>query len=307
MTLVERAPAVRGALLVPGGVRYQRLVVDRTDCRLVVDLHPAITVALVRGEEVAAASRLAAGALGGDTPGVHLELVDAEGRELVLFRPHGGRARVIDVVEQVEVAAPRPPESDDDAAVLRQLAGLAADELVLAVDRLFAAVEAEGFRESARRDRGGRRSRRARARADREAAEGAAVEAAYAAWEAALPEVSVSWAVDHATAVSACAEAARRSAAVEALERGHLRAQGVVAAVAEIVAAPARLPLVLTLPLPHLGVAESELLLDLLTDVLRGRQVLVVTDSPRVAGWARLEALAGRAAVVEPDVVIGAI
>jgi hypothetical protein len=33
----------------------------------------------------------------------------------------------------------------------------------------------------------------------------------------------------------------------------------------------------------------------------------VVTDSPRVAAWARLESLAHRAALVEPVLVIGAI
>jgi hypothetical protein len=53
--------------------------------------------------------------------------------------------------------------------------------------------------------------------------------------------------------------------------------------------------------------AESELLLDLLSEILRGRQVLVLTDSRCVASWARLEALTGRAAVIEPDVVIGAV
>lgn len=307
MTLVDRAPTLRGAPFAPGGVRFRRLVVDRPDCSLVVDFHPGITVALVGGDEVPVAARLAAAALHGEEPGVHVELTDPEGRELVVFRPHGARPRVVDVVEQAEVPASALPGPGPLAADLTRLGTVDPGELVAVVDRLFAAVEAEGLRASARRDRSGRRSRRARARADRLAAEATAGEAAYAAWEALLPGLGVAWAVEHAAEVAACAEAARRSGALAAVDEGELRAQAVVATVAELLAQPADRPQLVTLPVPGLGQAESELLLDLLADVLRGRQVLVVTDSPRVAAWARLESLTGQAALVEPDLVIGAL
>lgn len=307
MTVLERAPAVRGAALLKGGARYRRLVIDRPELSIVLDLHPAITVAHLRRGDVDAAAGLAAGALDGDEPGVHVELTDAEGRELVVFRPHGGRARIVDVVDQVEAAPPPPVAPTGTADVLRRLAAIEPAEMVEAVDRLFAAVEAEGFRELARRDRGGRRSRRARERADREAAEAAAVDAAGAAWGALLPEVGVAWVVEHTAEVSACAEAARRAGALRALGDGGLDAAAVVAAVAEVVASPAERPHVLVLPRAGLGAAETDLLLDLLPELCRGQQLLIVTASLRVAGWARLEALAGRAAVVEPGVVIGAV
>jgi len=307
VALVDRAPTLNGAPFAPGGVRYQRLVIDRPDCSLVVDLHPGITVALVRGDEAPTATRLAAAALEGDDAGVHLEFTDASGRHLVAFRPHGGRARVVDVDEQVEVAAWSRPEPTTAAAELHHLAAVEPQQLVEVTDRLFAAVEAEGLRESARRDRG-RRSRRGRARAASAlAAEAAESEAARAAWASLVPGVGPAWAVEHATEVGACAEAARRAGALSAVDRGEVRAQAVVATVASLLAQPADRPQVLALPAPGLGPAECELLFDLLPDVLRGRQVLVVTDSPRVAAWARLESLAGRAALAEPDLVIGAI
>jgi hypothetical protein len=304
VVVVERAPGALGAV-VPGAVRYRRLVVDRADQCVAADLHPAFTAIVVRPSAVAEVARLAAGAIDGDEPGVHLEYVDGEGRELLAFRPHGGRSRLVDLIDAVEVTPVHPAPVAGEADVLRLLAGVSPDRLVDVVDRLFSAVEADNFREAVRRERSGRRARRTR-RADRDA-ESSTLGSALRAWEVMLPGVSGTWAVDNAAAVGACAEAARRAGALAAVEHGPLEPARVVAAVAGLVGAPAWRPQVVALPRPDLGAAETELLLDLLPEVMRGRQVIVVTDSSRVASWTRLEALAGRASVVEADLAIGSI
>jgi hypothetical protein len=52
-------------------------------------------------------------------PGVHAELSDGQGRNLLLFRPHGGRRRVIDLDTQLEALPPR----FDDGNHLDELLG----------------------------------------------------------------------------------------------------------------------------------------------------------------------------------------
>ncbi len=304
MVVVERARGALGAV-VPGAMRYRRLVIDRPDLAVVADLHPAFTAIVVRPSAVTDVARLATGAIDGDEVGVHLEYMDGEGRELLAFRPHGARSRLIDLIDAVEVAPVHPVAVTGHADVLRLLAGVAPDRLVDVVDRLFSAVEADGFREAVRRERSGRRARRTR-RADREA-ESSTLDSALRAWEVMLPGVSGAWAVDNAAAVGACAEAARRAGALAAVEHGRLEPARVVAAVAELVGTAAWRPQVVALPRPDFGPAETELLMDLLPEVMRGRQVIVVTDSSRVASWTRLEALAGRATVVEADLAIGSL
>ena len=73
----------------------------------------------------------------------------------------------------------------------------------------------------------------------------------------------------------------------------------VAEALAAVLDAPACAPQTLVLPPPGAGAAGVQLLLDVLPDLLVGRQVIAVTSDSDVADWGRLEELAGRAATAQ--------
>jgi hypothetical protein len=85
-------------------VRINRVAVESGDRTFALDLSPRVTV-------VAGVSRLERdglvneliGALNSERAGVHLELTDDDGNHLAVFRPHGGRHRVIDVTHGTDV------------------------------------------------------------------------------------------------------------------------------------------------------------------------------------------------------------
>lgn len=79
-------------------MRYERLVIEAGNNTFTLDLHPRLTViaGVGRVERDALAAELL-GALASNRPGVHVEAVDDLGRRLAVFRPPGGRARVVDV------------------------------------------------------------------------------------------------------------------------------------------------------------------------------------------------------------------
>lgn len=79
-------------------MELQRLVIEDADSTLAVDFHPGLTVA--SHENPAVRHQFMNGlveALGPGSDGLHLELVDAGGRHLAVFRPYGGRHQVIDI------------------------------------------------------------------------------------------------------------------------------------------------------------------------------------------------------------------
>lgn len=79
-------------------VRYERLVLEGHGTTFTLDLHPKLTVlaGISPVERTALTSELL-GALHSTRTGVHLEVVEDDGRHLAVFRPTEGRARVIDV------------------------------------------------------------------------------------------------------------------------------------------------------------------------------------------------------------------
>lgn len=92
-------------------MELQRLVIEDADSTLAVDFHPGLTVA--SHENPAVRHRFMHGlveALGPGRDGLHLELVDAGGRHLAVFRPYGADHQVIDIdsaeVVTAEFAAP---------------------------------------------------------------------------------------------------------------------------------------------------------------------------------------------------------
>ncbi|MDZ7674407.1 MAG: hypothetical protein U5K30_05000 [Acidimicrobiales bacterium] len=77
-------------------MHLERLVLDSGDQSFATEFHPKFTVigGLDRAARIALAGEIV-DSLAGDKPGVHLE-VQSSGRSLTVFRPSGGRHRVID-------------------------------------------------------------------------------------------------------------------------------------------------------------------------------------------------------------------
>jgi uncharacterized protein YhaN len=79
-------------------VRYERLVIQAGSNSFTLDLHPRMTVIAGVGplERESLIGELT-GALSASRSGVHAELVQDDGRHIAVFRPEGGRHRVVDV------------------------------------------------------------------------------------------------------------------------------------------------------------------------------------------------------------------
>lgn len=86
-------------------VKCQRVIIEAGGGTFTLDLHPRLSVIAGLGpaERDSLISEII-GALGGSRTGVHLELRDANGRHLAVFRPKGERHRVIDVTTAEDVS-----------------------------------------------------------------------------------------------------------------------------------------------------------------------------------------------------------
>jgi len=86
-------------------VKCQRVIIEAGGGTFTLDLHPRLSVIAGLGppERDSLISEII-GALGGSRTGVHLELRDATGRHLAVFRPKGERHRVIDVTTAEDVS-----------------------------------------------------------------------------------------------------------------------------------------------------------------------------------------------------------
>ena len=86
-------------------MKCQRVIIEAGGGTFTLDLHPRLSVIAGLGppERESLISEII-GALGGSRTGVHLELRDATGRHLAVFRPKGERHRVIDVTTAEDVS-----------------------------------------------------------------------------------------------------------------------------------------------------------------------------------------------------------
>jgi hypothetical protein len=86
-------------------VRYERLVIQAGSNSFTLPLHPRLTVIAGVGqlERDGLVGELI-GALGSSRSGVHAELVQDDGRHLAVFRPAGGRHRVVDIDSATDVS-----------------------------------------------------------------------------------------------------------------------------------------------------------------------------------------------------------
>jgi hypothetical protein len=86
-------------------VRYERLVIQAGSNSFNLSLHPRLTVIAGVGEmEREGLVGEVIGALGSARTGVHAELITDEGRHLAVFRPEGGRHRVVDIDSATDVS-----------------------------------------------------------------------------------------------------------------------------------------------------------------------------------------------------------
>ncbi len=86
-------------------MKCQRVIIEAGGGTFTLDLHPRLSVIVGLGpaERESLIGEII-GALGGNRTGVHLELRDATGRHLAVFRPKGERHRVIDVTTAEDVS-----------------------------------------------------------------------------------------------------------------------------------------------------------------------------------------------------------
>ena len=130
-------------------VKCQRVIIEAGGGTFTLDLHPRLSV--ISGLGPAERDSLIGeiiGALGGSRTGVHLELRDAAGRHLAVFRPKGERHRVIDVTTAEDVSHEFVSGGGGQIDLLQRsglTAATAAEHLVLG-PKDFAAVDPIGER-----------------------------------------------------------------------------------------------------------------------------------------------------------------
>jgi hypothetical protein len=131
-----------------------------------------------------------------------------------------------------------------------------------------------------------------------------------AAWRNVAGDVEVSWALEHRDAIDASARLRRQMAspnggpdiAVIDDAEGEM-AQALLTRLAELRTlgqGGESFPLILDDPLRDLTANQKPTLLELLVRSSEGQQLVYLTEDDAVAAWARLEALTGELAVLEP-------
>lgn len=133
---------------------------------------------------------------------------------------------------------------------------------------------------------------------------------ALAEWHQLAGDIPVEWALENREEILAVASLRRGADALEAASRGDLSvtddadqdlAHALIARLAEAHAVGGEgVPLLMDDPLHHLDSPLKRRLLELLGRSAGDPQVILLTDDPEVADWARLEAVAGVLSLIEP-------
>ena len=288
-----------------GHVLVERLIVEGDGDAASVDFHPRLTVlGGMPGDARGAFGSLLAGALHGTVRGVHLEVVDDAGRRLVVLRPSSGPHRVIDVATAADVTA-QHRGFDGRVDLLSSQYGRSTVTRITAADlhnrtprndavRALSAVDQVALWGAADDLLG-----RGRGRGD-----------AAGTWRVLAGDTDVHWAVDHRTEIQAAARLRQHIAALRSLSSSApdisdddavALAQGIVSQLtAATNSAGSRPPVLLDETFDQLEPAVVPLLLELLPGLVGDLQVILLTEDEAIASWARLEALAGELALVEP-------
>lgn len=314
---------------------FQRLSVDLPDERYVVEFHPALTVVAVDGERLGPLRDALNGALSDGPAGTHVELAVTPLGGVVVFRPHGGRHRVVSVADRSELdcdvltALSPPAVPHGDAAIVAALAAVDQQELWEAADALGAAratASAEGAagpRDDASHGgtsaTAGRKPRfRILGRHRGQVADTPdALALAEQAWARCAAGVGLEEAIAHRPAVEAAVHVMERLRALKTMgaegnERGPLEElSSVAAAVARVIpTADGDGPVVVTVLTADGDGADNgdaavdepvtgSLVLEALTESGQQRQVIVLTTDAATADWGRMEAHASGAQFVD--------
>ena len=285
-------------------VLVERLIVEGDGEAASVDFHPRLTVlGGMPGDARGAIGALLSGALHGTVRGVHLEVVDDSGRRLVVMRPASGPHRVIDVVTSTDVTA-QHRGFDGRVDLLSGQYGRSTITRITAADLRNRTPRNDAVRALSAADQVPLWSAaddlvRGKSRGD-----------AAATWRALAGDTDVHWAIDHRTEIQAAARLRQHIAALRSLSSSapDLSDDDAVALAQAIVsqltpatnAAGTRPPVVLDETFDQLEPAVVPLLLELLPGLVGDLQVILLTEDEAIASWARLEALAGELALVEP-------
>jgi hypothetical protein len=290
-------------------VLVDRLIIEAEEGVEAIDLHPRLTV--VAGMPPAARMAFAqalAGALHGTERGVHAEIRDETGRRLVVLRPGVGTGRVVDVDSNADVT--QQFRSFDGAIDM-----LANDYGQSAITR----ISAEDLTTSAARDDAVRTLSAVDQEALWEAADAALAQGplspGHDAWVDLVSDIDIHWANERRTEIQAASKLRQHIAALRSLSSSvpDLSDDDAVslaqAIVSQLTAAShaqgIRPPVVLDEPFIDLDPAVVPLLLELLPGLVGSLQVMLLTNDDAIASWARLEALAGELALVEPALANG--
>jgi hypothetical protein len=285
-------------------VLVERLIVEGDGEASSVDFHPRLTVlGGMPGDARGALGALLSGALHGTVRGVHLEVVDDSGRRLVVLRPASGPHRVIDVVTSTDVTA-QHRGFDGRVDLLSNQYGRSTITRITAADLRSRTPRSEAVHALSAVDQVALWSA-----ADELLGRGSG-RGATAAWHAIAGDTDVHWAIDHRTEIQAAARLRQHIAALRSLsssapdlsdDEAVALAQAIVSQLtAATNSAGTRPPVVLDETFDQLEPAVVPLLLELLPGLVGDLQVILLTEDEAIASWARLEALAGELALVEP-------
>jgi len=307
-------------------------VVEAGTSTLSLSLHPRLTViAGLGGEGRNGLCGELIGSLGPSRAGVHVEVVDDRGLRLAIFRPDGGRHRVVEVDAALDVTD-RYRGTD---GCIDLLAGEGLDHRAAShtmrfgraqlvndadvdqvIDRLAGVDQTDLWATAAR----------LRVTTERVEAEdqdpvtadpdlrspGSEHRGAAARWAEIAGDIGVGWALDHHEAITAAARMRRNLHDLDAMSTTARTldspastdlAQALVVRMARNRTAGSHnesFPLILDEPFAGLDANVKPALLELLWRTAGSPQAILLTDDEAIASWARLEALAGDLLILEP-------
>jgi len=290
-------------------VLVDRLIIEGEEGVETVDLHPRLTV--IGGMPAAARvafTQLLAGALQGTERGVHAEIRDDAGRRLVVIRPGVGMGRVVDVNAGADVTQ-QFRGFDGTIDLLANSYGRTTITCISADDLTTGAARNDAVRTLSAIDQ-------AQLWDTADAAlHGGPHRDAHADWRELAGDVDVQWAGERRTEIQAASRLRQHIAALRSLSSSvpDLSDDDAVALaqaiVSQLTAASheqgVKPPVVLDEPFVDLDPAVVPLLLELLPGLVGSLQVMLLTNDDAIASWARLEALAGELALVEPALANG--
>jgi hypothetical protein len=285
-------------------VLVDRLIIEGQDAAESVDLHPRLTVIGGMPPQARLAfAHMLAGALHGTEHGVHAEVTDDSGRRLVVLRPAGGAPHIIDVDAGADVTAQyRGFDGGIDMLTnsygRSEITRISADDLTTSASRDDAVRTLSAVDQVLLWDT-----------ADAALSKGPGSKA-HSKWMDVAGDIDVQWAAERRTEIQAASRLRQHIAALRSLSSSvpDLSDDDAVALaqaiVSQLTAASheqgVRPPVVLDEPFIDLDPAVVPLLLELLPGLVGNLQVMLLTNDDAIASWARLEALAGELALVEP-------